>query len=214
MLRIPESYTVAQWREMEKANPQLPQAAHRATCTNYSDFVTTLYVEIDTIVDGLERDANVLQASTENSLNADICRQLCRLGYTAVHDKNHRGHTDISVEFERYSWVGEGKKVASVNNSHLKDGYDQLVHRYVTGTSDADQAAVVVYCFAKDAAHVTAQWKAHLKACNSAVPGYAENIQPCQGNAFAFWTESKHESSGRILKIKHIVLSLHWAPPK
>lgn len=217
MSRLPDSMSIGQLREYEKANPQMPQYAHRMTCTTYEQFVTTLYGEVDTIVAALVKDANVLQGSqySENALNADICRQLNGRGYQAHHDKNNRGHTDISVEYGRFIWIGEGKKVQSADTTHLRNGYDQLVHRYVSGIAGADQAGLLIYCYAPATQHVIAKWSAHLVDENAVNAGYAENVVPCAGNeALAFWSDNNHISSGAVLKIKHIALSLHWSPPK
>lgn len=207
--------TVAQLRDIEKQNPQMPQYGHRVTCGSYQQFLDTLYGEIGVIVRSLVNDANVMQMHSENALNADICRQLCRLGYDAHHDKNNRGHTDILVEYGVYSWLGEGKKVTSANNTHLEDGYDQLVHRYVPGTPNADQAGLLIYSFAPDAKHVLNSWCDHLIAKDAANPGYADDIRyDIAGKGFEFWSASAHVSSGMKLTIKHLVVSLHWAPPK
>jgi hypothetical protein len=214
---LPDSMTVGQLRDIEKENPQMPQYVHRLTCRTYTAFLTTLYGELDSVISSLVQDSNLLQGDghTENSLNADICRQLRRAGYQAHFDKNNRGHADITVEYGRYSWIGEGKKVNSVNNSHLKGGYDQLLHRYVPGTANADQAGLVIYCYAPDSRHVLAKWSQHLETCNADDPGYADGITPCIGNEnFAFFSSSSHESSGSNLTIKHLVVSLHWSPPK
>jgi hypothetical protein len=215
MIRVPDKMTVAEWRDLEQENPQWPQVAHRATCRNYGDFVLTLYVELDTIVAALQNDANLLQDYSENALNADICRQLNRAGYAAQHDKNVRGHTDISVEFGRFLWIGEGKKVDSVNNTHLRNGYEQLLQRYMPGTVGADQAGLLIYCYAPSSQHVVAKWKEHLEERNVAQAGYAENLNPVAGNEpYAFWSDSKHVSSGSNVRIKHLAFSLHWAPIK
>lgn len=214
MIILPDSMTVAQLREIEKNNPKMPQYGHRLTCGSYQQFMDTLYVEIETIVASLVEDANVMQEYSENALNADICRQLCRLGYNAHFDKNKRGHSDISVEYGRYSWIGEGKKVKSANNTHLGDGYDQLVHRYVPGTPNADQAGLLIYSFAPNAKHVLTSWHDHLIAKNTAIPGYAEDIAHCVASkGFAFWSVNQHVSSGSKLTVKHMVVSLHWSPP-
>lgn len=211
---LPDSMTVATLRDIEKLNPQMPQYGHRLTCTSYQQFMDTLYVEIDTIVASLVDDANVMQDHSENALNADICRQLCRLGYDAHFDKNKRGHSDISVEYGRYRWIGEGKKVKSVNNTHLGDGYDQLVHRYVAGTPNANHAGLLIYSYAPDAKHVLTKWHDHLVGRNTKTPGYAESLSQCIINkGFAFSSLNQHVSSGSTLTIKHMVVSLHWAPP-
>lgn len=214
---LPDSLTVAQLREIEKSNPQMPQYVHRLTCRSYQEFVDTLYVELDTIISSLVRDANTLQGDghTENSLNADICRQLRGRGYEAHFDKNNRGHSDVTVEYGRFEWIGEGKKVLTVNNSHLKGGYDQLRDRYVPGTIGADQAGLLIYCYAPDSKHVLAKWWEHLETCEKGAPGYAQNLTAWPGNEdFAFSSTTQHASSGSTLKIKHLVASFHWAPPK
>lgn len=211
---LPDSMTVAQLRSIEKANPQMPQYGHRLTCSTYVQFMDTLYVEIDTIFSSLVKDANWMQGYSENALNADICRQLCRLGYDAHHDKNNRGHSDISVEYGRFSWIGEGKKVTSANNTHLGNGYDQLVHRYVSGIANADQAGLLIYSYAPNARNVLTQWHDHLAAKSLITPGYAEEINYCIGNkGFAFWSSNEHVGTGSKLTIKNMILPLHWAPP-
>ncbi|MDK6078659.1 hypothetical protein [Massilia varians] len=213
---IPDSMTFGQMREIERHNPQMPQYAHRLTARTYQAFLDTLYCEIDTIIAALVKDANTLQGDghTENSINADIVRQLNRAGYTAHFDKNKRGHADVTVEYGRYEWIGEGKKVKSVDNTHLRGGYDQLRHRYVSGTTNADQAALLIYCYAPSSKHVLGQWSQHLETHNKTNPGYSDGITPCKGNEdFAFWSTSTHPSSGAQLTVKHIIASLHWAPP-
>lgn len=211
----PDSWTVAQLREYETVNPNVPQYGHRVSSRTYQQFLKTLYVEIDTISRELVSDRNYLQKHSENTLNADICRLLRRAGYSADFDKNNGGHSDITVGYETFQWIGEGKKVKSVNNSHLKGGYDQLLDRYVSGTSGADQAGVVIYCYAADASRVMQKWCDHLKAWNAAAPNYAENITALPGNEkFSFTSENKHSSTGSLLQIKHIILPLYWSPGK
>ncbi|GAB3370321.1 hypothetical protein GCM10027317_06040 [Massilia agri] len=213
---LPDTMTVAQVRDIEKVNPQVPQWAHRLTARTYQDFLDTLYCEIDTIVAALVADANTLQGDghTENSINADIVRQLNRSGYTAHFDKNKRGHADVTVEYGRYEWIGEGKKVKSVDNTHLRGGYDQLRNRYASGTTNANQGGLLIYCYAPSAKHVLAQWSQHLEAQNKTSPGYGDGIVPCVGNEdFAFWSTTNHPSSGSKLTVKHIIASLHWDPP-
>lgn len=214
---LPDTLTVKDLREIEKANPQMPQFVHRLTCHTYDQFVDTLYVEMDSIFASLVKDANTLQGDghTENSLNADICRQLNRAGYSAHFDKNNRGHSDVTVEYGRFSWIGEGKKVKSVNNTHLRGGYDQLLDRYVTGMAGADRAGILIYCYAPDAKHVLTKWREDLEQKDQANAGYAGNIAPWVGNEdFAFSCTSQHKASGATLKIKHIVAPFYWSPPK
>lgn len=205
--------TVAQLRAIELTNPQMPQYGHRMTCSSYQDFLRILYIELNAIIASLVKDANVMQAHSENAINADICRQLCRLGYDAQHDRNNRGHTDISIDYGVYGWIGEGKKVKGVNNSHLGDGYDQLVHRYVPGTPDSEEAGLLIYSYAPDAKHVLAAWCDALTKKNAAQAGYADSMwYSIKKKGFEFTSLNKHVSTGATLTIKHIIVSLHWSP--
>ena len=215
MMRFPDRMTLKQLRELEECNPQMPQYIHRLTCSSYDGFLKTLYIEIDTIAHRLAKDRNTLQKHSENALNADICRQLQCVGYSAHHDKNSGGHTDISIEFATYTWIGEGKKVSSVNNNHLKNGYDQLVHRYISGMAGATHAGLLIYCFAPDASHVMTKWREHLEECEIITSGYAKNMQVSAENVnFAMFSDHHHQSSGAMLTIKHIAIPLYWVPPK
>ena len=215
MIIINDEMTVGELRRLEKDNPQIPQTMRRAKASSYEEFIDVLYVELDTIIRDLENDANLSQHFTENNFNADICRQLRRLTYDAVHDKNNRGHADITVNYGKYTWIGEGKKVDSVDNTHLTNGYDQLVHRYMVGKANANQGALLVYILGNKPKHVITSWRNHLITKNTSLNGYAANITSCSENPdHVFWSEhTDHASSGSLLKIKHIGLVLHWAPP-
>jgi hypothetical protein len=216
MFSVPDNMSVAMLRDIEKANPNFPQYAHRVTCRSYDQFLETLYKEIYTIVREMEQDANHMQERGENDLNADICRQLRRLGYDAINDKNSRGHADISVLYAGYTWIGEGKIVHSVDNSYLKKGYDQILERYITGKAGENQAALLIYVFAPSAKHVMAKWQEYLKTCDAAEPGYAENFSAClvQPDHVFFCERNAHTSSGSKITIRHIAFSLHWSPSK
>jgi hypothetical protein len=215
MFRFPDTMSVADLRDIEKDNPQYPQYMHRMTSRSYADFTATLYREIYSIVNDIEHDANHMQEHGENALNADVCRQLRRCGYDAINDKNNRGHADITVEFANYTWIGEGKKVESANNTYLKKGYDQILDRYITGKASENQAALLVYIFAPDAKHVIGRWRQYLVEQDAKDPGYAQNIALCTVEPdHAFSSDAKHNSSGSTVTVRHIGFAMHWAPPK
>lgn len=215
MHRIPETWTIAQLRNFEACNPHLPQWGSRSTCSDYGQFIDILYRDISAICIDLEKNANRLTNDSEDRLNYQICAELKRFGYGVTHDENHRGHADIVVTYTNFTWIGEGKKLSSVNNSYLKKGYDQLVHRYVTGGLGASEAGLITYIYAKDAEHVMRQWGQYLSDLATIDDDYSPHIELCHAPSNRhFYSTVKHPASGSTLKIKHLGISLFFAPPK
>jgi len=212
MMRLPLTMTVAALKEQEAENPQMPQFAHRMTAKTYSDFIDTLYVQLENFVRELERDRNYHQGVSENLLNSAVARHFRALGYTADFDKNNGGHADITVQFADYEWIGEGKIVDSVNNSYLTKGYDQLVYRYGLGKPKANQAAVLIYSFGPDTPRVVGKWAEHLIQVNARNAGYAEGIySPLADRGFTVHCAHAHVGGGKLF-IRSVGFQLYWDP--
>jgi hypothetical protein len=212
MMRLPLTMTLAALKEHEALNPQMPQFAHRMTALSYSDFVDTVYVQLEAFMRDLERDRNYYQDASENLLNSSVARHFRALGYTADFDKNNGGHADITVQFADYEWIGEGKVVDSVNNSYLTKGYDQLIYRYGLGKPKANQAAVLIYSFGPDTPKVVSKWAEHLNQVNAVNAGYAEGIYtPLANQGFTIECEHRHVGGGKLF-IRSVGFQLYWNP--
>jgi hypothetical protein len=204
--------TLAALKEHEASNPQMPQFAHRMTAQTYSDFINTLYVQLEAFIRDLERDRNYFQGVSENLLNSSVARHFRALGYTADFDKNNGGHADITVQFADYEWIGEGKVVHSVDNSYLTKGYDQLIYRYGLGKPKANQGAVLIYSFGPDTPKVLNKWAEHLSQANSTNAGYAESIHsPLADQGFTIHCEHSHVGGGKLF-IRSVGFQLYWNP--
>jgi hypothetical protein len=213
MSRLPLKMTLADLKDHEALNPQIPQFAHRMTAQTYSDFIDTVYVELETFMRDLEQDRNYLQEASEDLLNSSVARHFRALGYTADFDKNKGGHADITVQFADYEWIGEGKIVRSVNNSYLTKGYEQLIYRYGLGKPKANQVAVLIYSFGPDTPKVLGKWAEHLSQANAANAGYAEGIySPLANKGFAIECEHFHVGGGKLF-IRSVGFQLYWNPP-
>ena len=213
MNRLPPTMTLAALKEHEALNPQMPQFAHRMTAQTYSDFIETLYVQLEAFMRDLERDRNYYQDASENLLNSSVARHFRALGYIADFDKNNGGHADITVQFADYEWIGEGKIVRSVDNSYLTKGYEQLIYRYGLGKPKANQAAVLIYSFGPDTPKVLGKWAEHLGQVNAANAGYAEGIySPLANQGFTIQCEHVHVGGGKLF-IRSVGFQLYWNPP-
>lgn len=212
MTRLPLTMTLAALKEHEASNPQMPQFAHRMTAQTYSDFINTLYVQLEAFIRDLERDRNYHQGVSENLLNSSVARHFRALGYTADFDKNNGGHADITVQFADYEWIGEGKIVNSVDNSYLTKGYDQLIYRYGLGKPKANHGAVLIYSFGPDTPKVLNKWAEHLSQANATNAGYAESIHsPLADQGFTIHCEHAHVGGGKLF-IRSVGFQLYWNP--
>lgn len=212
MMRLPLTMTLADLKQLEALNPQMPQFAHRITATTYSEFIKTVYDELDTFIRALERDRNYYQGVSENLLNSSVARHFRALGYTADFDKNNGGHADITVQLANYEWICEGKVVDSVNNSYLAKGYEQLIYRYCTGKPNVNQAALLIYSFGPDTPKVVSKWAEHLNQLNTNKIGYAVGVcSPLASKGFAINCEHAH-CGGGTLNIRSVAFQLYWNP--
>ena len=181
----------------------------------YDEFAEIFYQELDQICLYFERNANRLEKLTEDNINFQVCGQLIGRGYNATHDENNKGHSDITIKYLNFIWIGEGKKLTSANNSYLLKGYDQLKDRYTIGKSGSDKAALLAYVYAPDSAHVMAEWKQHLTSLSASNPAYKGAMSPCPSQPnHAFYSEFPHPSSGRPCRVRHVAFSLHLVHAK
>lgn len=212
MMRLPPTMTLADLKQLEALNPQMPQFAHRIMAMTYPEFIKTVYVELDTFIRDLERDRNRYQGVSEDLLNSSVARHFRALGYTADFDKNNGGHADITVQFANYEWICEGKVVSSVDNSYLTKGYEQLIYRYGMGKQNVNEAALLIYSFGPDTPKVVNRWAQHLDQANKSKIGYANTVSsPLTSRGFAIECEHVHIGGG-TLNIRSVAFQLYWNP--
>lgn len=204
------SLTLQQMESMGALRPDLSIFARRLLVSSYEDFVTVLYEDLDACIVRLEEDPGVRQEDEEDRLTAELINMLCMCGYDASHDEKVGGHSDIVVRHpQHYTWVGEAKIHGAYQ--HLMDGFNQLTTRYLQGTPNADQGALLVYIRNLDAAGVMKSWGDNVSALGLA--NYARQNCPVR-KELGFYNTQTHAGSGRMVTIRHIGIKQHWKPVK
>lgn len=205
-----DSLTLAQLSGMGTIRPEWALFARRVLVSSYEEFVSVLYEDLDLCIARLEEDPGVRKDDQEDRLTAELISMLHTAGYDASHDEKVGGHSDIVVRHPlRFTWVGEAKIHGAYQ--HILDGFNQLTTRYLQGTPNADQGALLVYIRNVDAASVIKTWGANVAALG--LRSYARQECPVR-KELGFYNSQIHEGSGREVKIRHIGIKQHWDPQK
>lgn len=205
-----DSCTVADLQKLRPVRPDLADFADRLMIVSYQDFINILYRDLDDCIQFVEEDPKVRLNDGEDRLTIELIGQLKRLGYAAAHDEMVGGHSDIVVRhFNKYLWVSEAKIHSSYE--YLSGGFDQLTTRYLRGTVNASEGALLIYIRNADVASVVKTWE--QKLIERKLTDF--ETQPCTTRGLlGFYNNHKHESSGLPVRIRHVGINLHWNPKK
>lgn len=170
-----------------------------------AEFLRRLYSEIKAIVDHLESTAQDKQEDSEDKLTRYVMGLLNQTGYTATHDQDQKGHTDLLVSSGGFRWLGEAK---------LHDDYAWLFHgleqlqTYATGREAG--YGLLIYLRVQNAQAVMDEWRTRLsQSSNSYLKSMNDGDEP-----LTFWSIHQHEASGADMNTKHIGVSLYYRPPR
>jgi len=202
------SLTIAQLEEYEALRPDLALIGKRLMVTSYERFVEVLYEDLDECIRYIEEDPKIRRTDSEDRLTSELIGMLRSRGYDASHDETIGGHSDIVVRHHaQYLWVGEAKIHSSY--PYLTDGFNQLTTRYLRGTPNADQGALIIYIRNADVASVVAKWNATVQAFGLAA--FAQEACPVR-KELGFYHTQTHTGSGRPVRVRHIGINQHWNP--
>jgi hypothetical protein len=173
-----------------------------AASGSYADFVTQLYVDLDSAIYAMQANAELLKDDSEDRLTLDFMLQLRRDGYVADPDRKAGGHIDLTISRGQHTWIGEAKK-----DGNFEEGYLQLISRYrpASGNFADDAAGLLLYLVKRpNAKQKLADWKA-------AIPD-AKSIRDCPKNVLAFFSVHERQGSGTDVEVRSMVVSLFHAP--
>lgn len=201
------SFTIDELRN--GLDPRSSKFARRllAEMGTYEDFLEGLYEELEDCVKRIEEDPKVHVNDSEDRVSREIINMLSRW-YDASHDELIGGHSDIVVRGPRgFLWVAEAKIHGGYD--YMLKGFQQLTTRYMRGTPNADQGALLMYIRNGDTAGVVEKWAAKIDA--ESLTNYERMACPVR-QELGFRTSHRHSSSGRPVLIRHIGISMHWDP--
>lgn len=191
----------------EMGEAELRRFLERNRPASADEFLARLYADLRDSIDALERMAQDVQTSSENSLRGRIVRDLRCRGYDARAESDERGHADMLVENRHISlvWIGETKKHDAYD--WLEKGLRQLHDRYTTGRHP--DSGLIVFVFTRDAASVMRTWRHRLES--DALCGFVQGSCRDLGH-LCFSSRHTHGGSGTEVSTRHMFVALHYKP--
>lgn len=184
-------------------------AVERSRVADYPDFIRRLYLDLDEIAYGLQKNPQYHYSKSEDQLSDEFIRALNLQGYIASHDQSSGGHVDLTVFSgnRSFSWIGEAKIYRQI--SDLDEGFLQLMTRYKPASGDYkhNSYGMVIYIMRSNIVSLIDEWRARLKTNFSCY----QNDFDDSNNTFAFNSQHKHQSD-LIMNIRHLSVYLHFSP--
>lgn len=199
--------TVEQLLLIAKGKPASEIHLHLMLVDKYDEWVHWIYRAIDHIVRQLEENPELREDRLEDELTIDIVSHLRMFQIDADHETKIGGHVDIRIRGPNsFLWLGEAKKHSTYD--WLMKGFRQLDTRYSTGNPDQDAGGLLIYIFGPRVDEVMKKWKEHL----GSQLGASITFAGCPLNPLAFISSHQHARTGREFKVRHLPMSLYFAP--
>jgi hypothetical protein len=173
---------------------------------NHSERLAQVHAAINWISQEHSKTRQHRYERDEDALTVDIITELKALGFTASHDADYGGHSDIVIE-ERddFLWLGEAKIHSSYD--WLLKGFQQLDTRYATAMPGQDAGGMIIYCKGKRADQVMDRWSEILLEKRPDV-----TFAPSENNQLVRNSSHTHERTGRQFNVRHVAISLYFDP--
>jgi hypothetical protein len=200
--------TVRQLAGLTSLNAPAALAAKRLLIVDYEEFIEVLHKDLDECLKYVIETRHLRKNDTEDRTTADIIGYLRSRTYDAKHDEQRGGHCDIVVSHPLgYTWMAECKIHGAYD--YLKDGFDQLCSRYMSGIVGEDHGSLIIFVRNVDCAAVVTEWR--TRAASEGYDSFVSSDCPVWAS-HGFLSTHKGTGSGRELKIRHTALALHFDP--
>lgn len=176
------------------------------TASSADDILQQVNPAIDHILSEFSRTPKERQGRTEDGLTIDVVTSLKNLGFQASHDTTTGGHCDIVIEgrFD-FLWLGEAKIHSTYD--WLLQGFNQLDSRYATAAKDQDNGGMIIYHYKSRTDLVMDKWAIHLAGKRPDV-----QIESRNPGDLVMYTSHIHRRTGRVYRVRHVIVSLYWEP--
>jgi hypothetical protein len=203
----PISWAALEFLAKSMGQDALARQIKRTTVSEYDQFIDILYADIDAIVHELQLNPELRKDDDEDRLSIEIKGNLTHLGYGAAHESKIGGHTDLSVQYKGFIWIGEAK--INRDYEHIFQGFQQLTTRYATGDEGQCKGGLVIYIKSNNSKQVMDRWRANLNKRGITDLEFVESsIRPDH----IFFTRHTHERSGRPFTTRHVGVILGFDP--
>ncbi|KXO13295.1 hypothetical protein AKG98_3517 [Moritella sp. JT01] len=172
---------------------------------SFTSFINNIHSLLDKIVQRIELHPIHREHDTEDRTTIEIVNALNFLGETCEHEASYGGNCDITSNYQnRYLWLAEAK--IDYSNTHIMEGFRQLVDRYSTASRIQKQGSLLIYCKDKAPHEVLKAWKKYFFDKDSSSKEYSINLD--SENDRSFVTSHRHHQSDKVFVVKHEVISL------
>ncbi|UVC28832.1 hypothetical protein [Pantoea sp. SOD02] len=189
------------------------QRVQFALCS-HANFNSFIRKELDYAVSKLEQNSNKITFDlSEDQLTLFLLSHIenRHLGIDASHEKNQRGHCDISITIGDFIWHGEAKKHSSYR--YLFKGYAQLTERYSTGTVNSSSGGLIIYTKNKLCSDMMASWKGFLTKNAPRIHACKKvDVNACEKNPLVFYSQHMHTVTKLNYQVVHYPVVLHHKP--
>jgi hypothetical protein len=206
-MSLDRSYSLRHLIELAPA-PPFAISIRFMFAASYDDFADAVEEGLEWCVTEMQRNPQTRRDLEEDQLTMDIIEKLRAMSITASHDTMIGGHSDVVIEGRNgFLWLGEAK----IHKSYdwILSGFDQLFTRYSTGSNNENRGGIIIYIKGKNVLNTMSEWSDHLKKNRPSV-----TISSCPRNTLVLVSDSPHERSGLPFRIRHIPVSLYFAPAK
>lgn len=173
---------------------------------SYDEYFNLIYSTLDRIKDRIEMHPIHREHDTEDRITVEIANAFRFLNIPADHDSCYGGNCDIVINElnDQYLWLAEAK--IDYDNTHIMEGFRQLVDRYATASNNQKDGALLIYCKDSPKFEVLDSWKKYLRNKDQKSQEYSVNlVYECDDY---FITKHNHKSKGKVFNVRHIPISL------
>ncbi|QKV19477.1 hypothetical protein [Oricola thermophila] len=174
--------------------------------TDFEELHKLVERAIDWISQEMSKTCHLRQERSEDQISIDFVGMLKSMGLNAAHDTQYGGHCDIIVEGRNeFLWIGEAKIHSSY--SWLEKGMHQLSTRYSTGLQGQDTGEILIYTYDKRLDRILKAWRERLIEL---VPDI--EVDEIDMEKLIFRSTHIHENTGRLFRVRHKGITLHFDP--
>jgi hypothetical protein len=175
--------------------------------SDYPAFVEIINRAIDFAFRRMAENPELRKKRSEDELTIELINLLKQSDIDAHHEAKVGGHCDITIRGpDDFSWLAEAKR-HSKGNPWLYKGFQQLNTRYSTGLPRHDKGGLIIYTYRPNTLDQMQKWSAYLQANRRGL-----TVSPYGADPLSFISTHTHERSGLPYEVRHIPLSLYFAP--
>ncbi|EMY7639953.1 hypothetical protein ABCT75_004039 [Citrobacter freundii] len=186
----------------------------------FDEFSRSVLLSLKSAVQSIEKNSDKYYSLNEEQLSTTISLLIERAGFKTKNEPSVRGHVDIFVEKDNFSWLIEAK--IGYDNQKIFEGLLQLASRYLTNQTSA---CLLLYFRQSDIKTSFQSWKDFLqkkewvtyarkhdildKCMFSFNSSQVTSDALCFG--YSFLSDIK-TTAGEDVNIYHVGANLHYSP--